>query len=172
MRAALLVHLDEQLPGLAVLEHADGQIALVAGDLELVVDGHARLGHAPTDGLVGLLAKDVVSCSSSRMRASSVRFALSTASRSAMAVSPPPALPSLLFFVVERRRSLGSVTINGDRFEAEFPAFDVGVHDVVHCRLGRQIDGLGDRAAEERLRRGHHPDVAAVMQGALAAMRL
>ena len=35
-----------------------------------------------------------------------------------------------------------------------------------------QVHGLGNRAAEERLRGGHHPDVAAVVQRALAVVRL
>ena len=55
--AAFLGHLDEEFAGLAVLEHADGDVAFVAGDLELVVEGDAGVGHAAADGLVGLLAQ-------------------------------------------------------------------------------------------------------------------
>src|SRR4029078_66075 len=36
-RAPLLVHLDEELARLTILEHPDGEIALMARDLELVI---------------------------------------------------------------------------------------------------------------------------------------
>jgi hypothetical protein len=49
---ALLGHGDEELAGLAVLVEADGEVALVAGDVELVGEGVAGVGEAAAQGLL------------------------------------------------------------------------------------------------------------------------
>ena len=51
--AAFLGHGDEQLAGPAVLEQADGDVALVAGDVELVRERLARVGQAAARRLEG-----------------------------------------------------------------------------------------------------------------------
>ena len=52
--AAFLGHLDEELARLAIFEEADGDVAFVAGDLELVVERHARVRHAMAHRLIDL----------------------------------------------------------------------------------------------------------------------
>ena len=54
-----LGHGDEQFAGLAVFEQADGEITFMAGDIELVGDGRARVGQAAAQRLAGLLAQIV-----------------------------------------------------------------------------------------------------------------
>ena len=50
--AAFLRHGDEEFAGLlVVVEEADGEVALVAGDVELVGDGDAGVAHAAADRL-------------------------------------------------------------------------------------------------------------------------
>ena len=62
--AAFLGHRDEQLAGPAIGEHADGDVALVAGDAELVRDRLSRVsGRRSRRGLAA--------------RAASLSFALS-----------------------------------------------------------------------------------------------
>ena len=51
---AFLGHGDEQLARLVVLEQADGEVTLVARDVELVSDGGAGVGEAAAQGLAGL----------------------------------------------------------------------------------------------------------------------
>ena len=102
-RAAFLGHRDEQLAGTAVVEQADGDVALVAGDAELVGDrlaacraaarGAACRGRFLGLGLVGLGAR------------------------------------------VERLAFLRAVAIDGQRLEAQLPAVDVRLGDV----LGRRV---------------------------------
>ena len=43
---------------------------------------------------------------------------------------------------VERLRALGAVTVDGDGLQALAPALDVGLGDIVHCGVVRQVDGL------------------------------
>ena len=69
-----------------------------------------------------------------------------------------PDLSSL--FDVERLRELDAVAIEGVGLEAQLPAQLVAVLDVFEGGLVGEVDGLGDRAADERLGRGHHADVA------------
>ena len=147
---------DEEFAGLAVFEQADGEVAFVARDLELVGERHARVGHAVAHRLVqpDRATRDFLS--SSTMRASSSgRSTMTWRARSVLACRPCP-----WSFSVQRRGALRAVAINGDRLQTELPAFDVGVHDVVDRGRFRQVDRLGDRAAEERLRGGHHPEMA------------
>ena len=72
----------------------------------------------------------------------------------------------------QRLAALRVVAVDRDRLEAELPALEVDLLDL----LGRgglgHVDGLADRAADERLDRAHHPDVAHVVDGPLAVGRL
>ena len=52
--AAFLRHRDEKLARLAILVQADGDIAFVSGDLELVCQRRARVRHAMAHGLIEL----------------------------------------------------------------------------------------------------------------------
>ena len=74
--------------------------------------------------------------------------------------------------VRQRLAALRVVAVDRDRLEAELPALEVDLLDL----LGRgglgHVDGLADRAADERLDRAHHPDVAHVVDGPLAVGRL
>ena len=54
----------------------------------------------------------------------------------------------------------------------ELPALEVDLLDVLDGRRLGHVDGLADGARDERLDRGHHPDVAHVVDGALAVDRL
>ena len=131
----------------------------MAGDLELVVDRHARLGHPATHRLADLLAQ-LASSLLDLHDAGFERCLSFDRSRSAMAVSLAGHSSLCFLFVVERRAALGAIAVDGDRLEPELPALDVGVHDVLDRRLVREVHRLGDRAAEERLRRGHHVECA------------
>ena len=75
-------------------------------------------------------------------------------------------------FGVERLRTLRAVAINRHAFQAHLPRLNVGVADFLDGAFVRHVDGLGNRAADERLRGGHHLQVRQVMDAALAAMRL
>ena len=56
----------------------------------------------------------------------------------------------------ERLAQLAAVAVERDRLEAELPGLDVDLLDVLDRGLVRQVDGLADRAREERLHRRHH----------------
>ena len=73
---------------------------------------------------------------------------------------------------VERLRPLAAVAVDRDRLGAQLPRLDVGLHDLVDGRFLRHVDGLADRARDERLRRAHHLDVAHVVNRPLALRRL
>ena len=72
----------------------------------------------------------------------------------------------------QRLAALRVVAVDRDRLEAELPALEVDLLDL----LGRgglgHVDGLADGATDERLDRAHHPDVAHVVDGPLAVGRL
>jgi hypothetical protein len=55
---------------------------------------------------------------------------------------------------------LAAVAVNRDRLRTQLPRLDVGLHDVVNRCVLRHVDGLADRAGNERLRGAHHLDVA------------
>src|SRR5215204_5726329 len=50
------------------------------------------------------------------------------------------------------------------------PALLVGIEHILHCRLVRHIDRLGDGAREEALRGAHHLDVAHVVDEARSCL--
>src|SRR5208282_2883411 len=142
---ALLGHGDEDFARGAVLVHADGDVAFVAGDIEFVGDRFALVGQlAPLHAIVG-----------GRDRRDRVRRFL-----------------HLLPAGVERLRALGSVAVNGDRLEAELPGGEVSLGNFVHGRFGGHVDGLGNRAGDERLHRTHHLEVPVVVNRARAGARL
>ena len=60
---------------------------------------------------------------------------------------------------VERLTQLRTIAIQRVSLEAELPAQFVALLDIFDGRLVRQVDRLGDRAADERLSRRHHADV-------------
>ena len=82
------------------------------------------------------------------------------------------ASPSFFLPVRQRLAALRVVAVDRDRLEAELPALEVDLLDLLGGGGFGHVDGLADRAADERLDRAHHPDVAHVVDGALAVGRL
>src|SRR5439155_26970383 len=72
----------------------------------------------------------------------------------------------------ERLAALAAVPIDRDRLEAELPPFQVDLLYLLRRRRLRHVDRLADGARDERLDRGHHPDVAHVVDRGLAVDRL
>src|SRR5499427_10818604 len=126
---AFLGHGDEDLTRHAVFVKADGEIAFVSADVELVRDRQALVGQTMTDGF--------------RRRESGIsRFF-----RPTLWDSHRRGLGAWLC----RRRShraewlrlLGAVAVNGNRLEAELPCEDVGLHDLFDRRAFGHVDRLG-----------------------------
>ena len=69
---------------------------------------------------------------------------------------------------IERLRQLRAVAIERVGFQRELPRQQVGGLAVLHRGVVRHVDGLGDRARDEGLRRRHHADVAFDRQITLA----
>ena len=69
---------------------------------------------------------------------------------------------------VERLRQFRAVAIERVGLQAEAPGEHVGVLAILDRRVVRHVDGLRDRAGDERLRRRHHADVALDREIALA----
>ena len=149
-RRPFLRHRDEQLAGRSVLEKTDGDVSLVAFDRELVRERRARVREPPALG-----PRDVHDPFDDALdrRLGRLRVDVLVGRR-------------------ERLCLLRPVAIDRDRLEPVLPGLDVGVHDVVNRRGLRQIDGLGDRAREERLDRTHHLDVSHVLDRPRAVGRL
>ena len=135
-RGAFLGHGDEDLAGLAVLVQADRDVALVAGDRELVGDRRAA-----------------------RRAACARRRAASAPTRR----QPPPPARAFASSLRGRERlaALGAVAVDGEGLEAQPPALDVGLR-----RSSSGVASFGmltvlrDGPGEERLHGGHHLDVA------------
>ena len=72
----------------------------------------------------------------------------------------------------QRLRALRAVAVDRDRLEAQLPALEVDLLDLLGRRGLGHVHGLADRARDERLDRAHHPDVAHVVDGPLAVDRL
>ena len=70
--------------------------------------------------------------------------------------------------VGQRLADLAVVAVDGQRLQAHLPALDVDLLDLLDRRVLGQVDRLGDRTGQERLDRGHHPDVAHGRDGARA----
>ena len=69
---------------------------------------------------------------------------------------------------LQRLRELGAVAVERVGLEAELPGQQVGRLAVLDRGVVRHVDGLGDRARDERLRRRQHADVALDREIALA----
>ena len=69
---------------------------------------------------------------------------------------------------VQRLRQLGAVAVERVGLQRQPPGEHVGVLAVLDRGVVRHVDGLGDRAGDERLRRRHHADVALDREVALA----
>ena len=69
---------------------------------------------------------------------------------------------------LQRLRELGAVAVERVGLERELPGQQVGRLAVLDRGVVRHVDGLGDRARDERLRRRHHADVALDREVALA----
>ena len=69
---------------------------------------------------------------------------------------------------VERLRQFGAVAIERIGLEREAPGQQIGRLAFLDRGLVRHVDGLGDRARDEGLRRRHHADVALDREIALA----
>ena len=130
---AFLGHRDEQLARLAVLEQADGEVALVAGDVELVRERDARLRQAAANGLVGCFELGEASPHPPSRRCGPPRTCLASVQRRPgrrhfAEHGEIGAAGGVLFLVSrQRRRALRAVAVDGDALEAHLPAFDVGV---------------------------------------------
>ena len=141
-------------PGMSIFVETHRDIAFVAGDLELMSQRHAGVGHAMTRRLIDLTAKLrnlLVEFDDPLRQRLAIRRRLDVASFAAHV---------LRLFRVQRGGTLRAIAINCDRFQTHAPAFDVGVHDFLDRGFLGQVNRLGNRAAQERLRRGHHPQVA------------
>ena len=55
---------------------------------------------------------------------------------------------------------LAVVAVDRERLQAELPALQVDVLDLLDRGVLGQVDRLGDRTGQERLGRRHHPHVA------------
>ena len=69
---------------------------------------------------------------------------------------------------IERLGELGAVAVERVGLERQLPGQQVGRLAILDRRLVRHVDGLGDGARDERLRRRHHADVAFDREIALA----
>ena len=72
---------------------------------------------------------------------------------------------------VQRLAFLRAVAIDRQGLEAQLPALEVRLGDVLGRRVARHVDRLGDRAGEERLSGGHHRDVGLPGDAARAVAR-
>ena len=73
---------------------------------------------------------------------------------------------------VERLGALAAVAVDRDGLGAQPPALEVGLLDLLDRGVLGHVDGLADRAGDERLGGAHHLDVAHVVDRALAVGRL
>ena len=69
---------------------------------------------------------------------------------------------------LQRLRELRAVAVERVGLEAELPGEQIGRLAVLDRGVVRHVDGLGDRARDERLRRRQHADVALDREIALA----
>src|SRR3990172_11011341 len=69
---------------------------------------------------------------------------------------------------IKRLRQLGAVAIERVGLEREPPGELIGLLAIFNARVVRHIDGLGDGAGDEGLRRRHHADMALDREETLA----
>ena len=134
-RRALLAELEEHLAHAVVGVAGDGHVAFGAGDGEPGHGGGPLPGQPPADRPV--------------------------------LVRPPrrgwrPIVPGAGRGLGYRQRlpDLAVVPVDRERLQAQLPALQVDVLHVLHGPAFRHVHGLGDRAAEEGLNRGHHPHMS------------
>ena len=101
-------------------------------------------------------------------------FSASAAARAAAGLSMKASIDVVVVVLVgdelalQRLRELRAVAVERVGFEAELPGQHVGLLAVLDRRVVRHVDGLGDGAGDERLRRRQHADVAVDREVALA----
>src|SRR5262249_24262393 len=127
-------HLDEHFAWSAVFVHANGDVTFVAADAEFVRDRSAFVRHLLALGTGEELALHRLADYRSR------RFRF------------------LFIFLggAQWLGTLGVVTIDSYSLQPQLPRFAVRIADVFDRGFLRHVDGLGDRAGKERLRRSHH----------------
>ena len=162
-RRAFLVHVDEDLTETPVVIFAGAEIDLVAADHRLLGVAFAAVGHALAlahhhDTLDDLLNHFLGErCGARRGR------------------TLEEGLDGILFVVlvsdklrIERLAELGAIAVECVGFQRQLPGEQIGLLAVLDRRLVRHVDGLGDGAGNEWLRRRHHADVAFDREIALA----
>ena len=149
---AFLRHHQKDFSRHAVFEQADRDVALVAGNVELVRQCVALVWQLAASrrllrergrdrrlhGVGGLLADHDTLGIDRRLRG------------------------------VERLRALGAVAVNRDGLGTETPRLEIRLLDVLDRGIFRHVHGLADRARDERLGGAHHLDVTHVVDRALA----
>ena len=158
---AFLVHVDEDFAQAPVLELAGAEIDLVAADDRLLgialaaVRQLLALGgepHALDDALDDALGDDLgAPALGSRGNGVRVFAVLGEELRG------------------KRLRELGAVAVERVRLKPQLPRQHVGFAAFGHRRRIRHVDGLRDRARDERLGGGEHVDMALPGERALAA---
>ena len=105
-------HGDEQLPGLLVLEEADGEVAFMAGDVEFVGDRGPGVGQPAAQGFVGAVAQLV-----------DFGFKFLNASlEGGGQIGGSGGVGGGSAFGIERLRALGAIAVNGHALEPIFQA--------------------------------------------------
>ena len=140
-RRTFLGHGDEDFARLAIGIEADGDVALVSADVELVRDRRALFLQLVTDRArrsVEILFLNML-LGGDRGRGIAL---LAQRSRSAGRA--------------QRLRLLASIAIDRDRLQPQLPGLDVALHDVFDGGILRQVHCLRNRAGDKRLRRRHH----------------
>ena len=161
---ALLVHVDEDLAEAAVVVFAGAQIDLVAADDRLLGVALAAVGqllaladaHDALDDALDDLLGDLRGARGGRLRDER----LDRVVRLVVVIGDERR--------VQRLRQLRAVAIEGVGLQRQLPGEHVGVLAVLDGGVVRHVDGLGDRARDEGLRRRHHADVALDREVALA----
>ena len=150
-RRSFFRHGDEQFAGLSVGIEADGDVALVVSDFELVRDRGALFLQAVAHGArrsVHVLFLNVLRGGDAGIVLGGVR-SLGAGGR-------------------ERLRLLAAIAIDGDCLQAQLPGLEIGFHDVFHAGVLGKIDRLRDGAGDEGLRGSHHAKMSHVGDGARA----
>ncbi len=143
-RRALLVHVDKNLAEPAVLVFAGAQIDLVAADHGLLRIALAPVGQplalAQHGDALDHLFHDALGDARGARRRRLLQERL-----------------DFLFFLLvgdelalQRLRQLRAVAVERVRLDREFPRQQIGRFAVLDARLVGHVDGLGDRAGDER----------------------
>jgi len=134
----------------------------MARNIKLVRDGRARIRQAPPQRLAGLRPElrdlglqffDAV-----LQRENAARFSFAFAFAQALRA--------------ERLRTLGTITVDGHTLQPHLPGLHVGIPDVLDGAFIGHVDGLGNGAADKRLRGRHHFQMRQVREAPLPAAGL